>query len=76
MENFWFPRKSRNSAYIKFHSLQMLSGTDISHKTEIKKYWISSNVLRGIPKSIWLSVKGLKIKYSGKHQEDILDPEI
>ena len=54
----------------------MLSGTDTSHKTEIKKYWISSNVLRGIPKSIWLSVKGLKIKYNGKHQEDILDPEI
>ena len=42
---FWFPKKSGNTDYIKFPSLQMLSGTDINHKTERKKYWISSSVL-------------------------------
>ena len=54
---FWFPRKSRNLDYIKFPNLQMLSGTDISHKTERKKYWISSNVLSQSVQSlshIWL----------------------
>lgn len=37
---------------------------------------IFSSLLRVIPKSIWLSMKRLKIKWNWKEQEDILCPEI